>query len=403
MMKSKWVRLIVVLFVVIFGWRIYVKISSAGDKEGAGGGPGGQRGKQAVAVEIGKTAKMDMNDTGTFSGTLIAKNKFIVAPKVSGQLKKLFVNIGDPVKKGQIIAQLDERLYKQEHEKAKAALEMAKATAIQTQDALEISEKELVKEKALLEKNYISQTEYDQANSLFITNRSKNNVAQANVLSSTANLKSAEIELSDTKITADWSDAGQYRVIGEKFVDEGTMLNTGSSIVSIMDINTLIAVIDIIESDYSKIKIGQEAIITTDSYPDEKFRGKIARIAPLLQEASRQARVEIEITNPQNKMKPGMFAKVMISYQQKKNVTVVPLAAICKSKGETGIYTINKKEMKAKFIKVEIGIQSPEFVEIISPMVEGDVVILGQDQLENGKKISLPKAEGKKSGKQRKE
>lgn len=398
-MKNKWLRILIVLFILLFCWRVYNKITSTSQDDKKGVGPRDNKGKQAVAVEIGKIKTMNMSEMGTFSGNLIPKNGFIVAPKISGQLKKLRVNIGDTVKKGQLLAELDDRIYRQDYEKAKAALEIAKANAEQTKNAYEISVKELANQKSLYQKGFISKDEFDQYNLQYISNKAKNDVAQATVSSNKATLKSAEIELSYTKIIADWSDSGKYRVVGERFIDEGSMLTTNTSIVSIVDISTIIAVIDIIESDYTKIRIGQKAVITTDSYPNQQFNGRIARIAPVLQEASRQARVEIEINNVNSKLKPGMFAKVQLTYQQKKNITAIPAAALCKNMDKQGIFLVDKITRKVHFIEIEAGIQNNDFIEVVTPKIHGDVVILGQDQLEDGKKIILPKAERGKSRK----
>jgi RND family efflux transporter MFP subunit len=209
-------------------------------------------------------------------------------------------------------------------------------------------------------------------------------------------LNSAEIQLSYTKVKAEWNDPGNYRVIGEKFIDEGSMLTATTPIVSMLDITTMIAVIDIIESDYAKVKVGEVAQITSDSYPDQVFTGKIARIAPLLDEASRQARVEIEIPNPQSLLKPGMYARVQIIFAQKKNATVIPAAALCMNKKVQGVFLVDLQTKKVKFVEVKTGIQNNDYIEVISPQLSGVVVTLGQDQLDDGKSITLPKPEGKK-------
>ena len=84
---------------------------------------------------------------------------------------------------------------------------------------------------------------------------------------------------------------------------------TNAPIVSILDIHSLTAVIHVIERDYSKVRVGQKVIVTTDAFPGSTFTGKIVRIAPLLKETSRQARVEIEVPNRDRLLKPGMFIR----------------------------------------------------------------------------------------------
>jgi len=390
-MKNKWLWLILALFVLGFGFRIYQK-TQAGKDTGFNG-----KGKQAVPVDTASVKIMDMNDTGRFSGSLAARSQFVVAPKVAGQMSRLKVNIGDVVKKGQVIAELDDRLYRQDVAKAQAALDMAQATAEQSRQALARSEQDDANQQALLAKHYISQDAYNQAHDQYIADKAKNDIAQASLHSAQAALDAAQIELSYTKITADWNGSGS-RVVGERFADEGSLLNAGAAIVSLLDIGTLTAVTDVIESDYNKLKAGMPAAITTDTYPGVTFPGSIARIAPMLQEASRQARVEIEIPNPQGKLKPGMFARVAIVYSHKTNVTAVPLTALCNNQGNRGVFLVNKSAGTVSFVKVQTGIQDGQMVEIISPPLSGIVVTLGQDQLDDGSAISLP---GAKPGKGR--
>jgi len=385
-MKNKWLWIFLLLLAIAVGWRIYSKQGKKTE-----GGLGGRNGRNStvVAVETGKVQTMDLTDSGNYSGSLSAKSSYNVAPKVSGQLTRLYVNIGQSVSKGQLIAELDDRVYAQEVEKAKAAVAIARATAEQTADALTQSERDLADQRELLAKNFISQNEFNQTNSSFIANKARHNVAQASLQSALAALQSAEIQLSYTRIKADWNGGSNSRVIGEKFVDEGTMLNSGSPIVTVLEISTLIAVVSVIEEDYTRLKVGQSVTISTDTWKDLKFPGKVARLAPQLDESSRQARVEVEVANPGLKLKPGMFARVKVDFYTKKAVSAIPAAALYKYQDEEGVFLVNS-DQTVSFVPVQKGIVTAEFIEIVSPELSGEVVTLGQDMLEDGKKIELP-------------
>ena len=384
-MKHKWLWIVLIVLAAAVGWRIYSKQGK--EKDTAGNGRSG-RGSAAVAVETGKILRMDLIETGEYSGSLAARSSYLVAPKVSGQLTRLYVQIGQTVSKGSLIAELDDRLYVQELEKARAAVAMARATEEQTQDALSQSTQDLEDQRELLTKNFISQSEFNLTNSLFITNKAKHNVAQASLQSALAALQAAEVQLSYTKIKADWAGGSNTRVIGEKFVDEGAMLNPGSPIVSVLEINTLIAVVPVIEKDYARLKIGQSAKLSTDTWKELSFPGKVARLAPQLDETSRQARVEIEVPNPALKLKPGMFARVEVDFSIHKNVLAIPSAALYKYHDEEGVFLVNA-DQTVSFIAIQKGIITSEYVEVQAPELYGEVVTLGQDMLEDGKKVSL--------------
>ena len=179
------------------------------------------------------------------------------------------------------------------------------------------------------------------------------------------------------------------------------MLAPNTPIVSIIDIEKLIAAIHVIGRDYPKIQAGQEAVISTDAFSGQTFTGKVVRIAPILKEKSREARVEIEIPNVQKLLKPGMFVRVHIQFDEHDNATVVPVTALLKRNGNQGVFIADLKEKKARFIPVNVGIVNGIQAEVLNPAIKGAVVTLGHHLLEDGASIILP---GKKpdDGAQRK-
>lgn len=346
---------------------------------------GGQAG---VAVVTAFSEPRDLEETGIFTGNLLPRSSYIVAPKISGQLSRLHVNIGQIVGKGQLLAELDDRLIRQELEKAKAAVEIAEANLEQSSNALLLATEELERNRMLLQRSFISQTEFDAINARFIAEKSKSNIAQASLNSAIAAQNSAQLQLSFTKITADWADSATHRVIGERFADEGSQLTAGNPILSLMDISSLIARVDVIEKDYQRIRIGQPARLKLDSYPGEIFQGKVLRIAPMLKENTRQATVEIDIPNPGTRLKPGMFARVEIGYQIRRQVNAVPTTAITKRDGIEGVFVVDQDDRTVQFVAVQTGIKNLDYVEIVSPEINSEVVTLGHDLLEDGRKIS---------------
>jgi len=385
-MKMKYLWIILILITGLLAWQI---ISRINQKKAQDATPGSNRGPGEVVVETARVEYREISDIGNFSGNLSPKSSFLLAPRVSGQLKRLLVDIGQSVSRGQVVAELDDRVFKLELDKAKAAVAVATAQAEQAANALNLSELEFNNQKQLYDKGYISKTQFDQASAQLLSDRSKGNVAKATLNSARAAQTAAEIQLSYTRITADWDGGPATRVIGEKLADEGALLSSGTPVYRIMDISSLIAEIDVIEKDYTRIKTGQTVKLRSDSYPDREFSGKVLRKAPLLAEASRQARVEIEIPNPSQLLKPGMFARVGITFATKQDVLTVPTAALSSFSGKEGVFHINQESMTASFIPLEIGIRGIDFVEVLSPTLEGEVVTLGQDLLDDGSKVSL--------------
>ena len=383
-MKKSLLILIALSILSIIGWKIYQKVNTT--QKGAAR----HRMAYAVPVEIASVQKIKMRDVGFFTGTLFPRSQFIVAPKIAGRLEKLLVNIGDFVKRNQLIAILDDDEYVQRVYQAQAELEVGKANLEESRSNLDIAHREFDRAKTLRQKKIASESELDSAEAQFKAQNAKYKVTLAQVVQKEAALKAAQVYLSYTKICAYWENHGESGVIGERFVDEGAMLAPNTPIVSVLDIGSLTAVIHVIERDYSKVRVGQLAVVTTEAFPNMTFSGKIIRIAPFLKETSRQARVEIEVSNPEGLLKPGMFMRVQIEFSKHDSATVVPLNALTKRSGHQGVFLANTRDMKAHFVSVTLGIINDKWAEVVTPKLTGSVVTLGQHLLEEDSAIILP-------------
>jgi RND family efflux transporter MFP subunit len=171
------------------------------------------------------------------------------------------------------------------------------------------------------------------------------------------------------------------------------MLRANDPIVSVVDLSTVVAVIYVIERDFPEIRLGQRASVTTDAYPDRTFQGTVVRKAPVLKEESRQARVEIEVPNPDGALAPGMFVRAEIQFDEHPDATVVPVSALVRRNGRRGVFLVDREEMTARFMPVRPGIVEGRVAEVSDPPLEGLVVTLGQHLLADGAKIRLPDAE----------
>lgn len=382
---KKFVILVVFLALLgLLGWEVYTKVTAPSTGEGR------PQGKPSVAVEIQPVKTGTIRDVGVFTGTLHPRSRFLVAPKIGGRLESLPVHVGDSIAPGMLVAVLDEGEYAQQVEQARAELEVARAQLEESRSALEIAGRELERVKELRRKKIASESELDAADADFKARQAKHQVALAQVNQKRASLKAAEVRLSYTRIQAGGDGNGALWVVGERFVDEGALLAPNNPIISVLDIGSLIAVVHVIEKDYPKIKTGQGASITAEAFPEERFTGRIVRLAPLLKETSRQARVEIEVPNPEAQLKPGMFVRAEIEFNRHENALLVPESALVRREGVRGVFTVDTDGMKARFIPVKTGIMENDAVEILEPPITEPVVTLGQHLLDDGSAVLLP-------------
>lgn len=387
MKKILWIALVVL--VLLISWRLFQRFTKASETGN------NQRGKSGMAtpVEISPVKITTMQDIGRFGGSLRPLAAYSLAPRVSGRLEKLLVHLGDKVTNGQVVAVLDDAIYQQELEQARAELAVTQAQVEQLRLALKASEGTWNSVKNLFDKNYESQAVMDKADAEHASALAKYNIAQADVQRAQAVFNKAKIQMSYTQIKASWSGGSKTRLVGERFANEGDLLSANSPIMTLVDNSVVIAEIDVIERDYTRIKIGQPVEILTDAYPEQSFPGKLVRLAPVLQEASRQARAEIDIPNTGGLLKPGMFVKVQIVYAQHKNVTTVPIAALVQRDNKTGVFLADKTALTVRFVPLKVGIRDDVNAEVVEPVLTGDVVTLGQEQLQDGGNIKLPQPE----------
>ena len=382
-MKRKSSIAIILISIAVIGWLVYTKMPLS-TKQSAR-----ERGI-SVAVEVTPIRKTLIREVGVFTGTLLPESQFIVAPKIAGRLNKIFIDIGDHVKQGQLIAILEDEEYVQQVDQARAELDVARANREENRSTLNLAQREFERARALREKKIVSESELDAAEAHYKAMLAKQKVAQAQIAQKESELKTAQVRLGYTRITASWENGSTARIVGERFVDEGTMLTANAPIASIIDIRNLTAVIHVIEQDYPRVATDQQAAISTDAYHDLTFRGTIARIAPLLKEAARQARVEVAIPNPENLLKPGMFVRVEIEFARHADATVVPVNALTKQNGQRGIFLADTETMRAKLVPVKVGIISGDMAEILEPAISGMVITVGQHLLEDGAAITVP-------------
>lgn len=384
-MKKALFTVLLVIFAGFFGWRFFWPEPTA-----SGPGPASREGRRAVPVEVTEIRQDTIRDIAQFTGSIRPSSRFVISPKISGRLEELRVDIGDRVENGDLVAVLDSEEYALSVTQAEAELEVSRANQKDAESALEIASRELERTRELRAQRVASEAELDTAKAKYNAASASHEVARASVQQRQAALEAARVRLSYTRIHARWSGGGDdYRVVSEKFIDEGNMLRANDPVVSIVDINTVIARINVIERDFPEIRIGQPATVTTDAYPGKTFDGFVVRRAPVLAEESRQGIVEIEIPNKDLFLAPGMYMRARIEFAKKPDAAVIPASAIVNRGGRIGVFITDEEGQTVTFMPIETGITQAGRVEVTAPDISGRVVTLGQHLLEDGAKIRI--------------
>jgi len=355
-----------------------------------GNAPGEQASqKRAAPVEITPVMRGSIELTRTFSGTLEAAEMFMVAPKVTGRIARLDVDLGDTVERGQVVARLDDEEHAQAVREMQAELAVTKATLTEAERALEITTREHQRVSRLFASGAMSESELDEAEANLLAREAQLQVARARVTKAEAMLAAAKIRLGYTDVTAGWSTGDSSRVVAERMVDEGEIVSENTPLLSIVEIDPIIGVLLVTEKEYSRMTTRQTVSMETDAHPGMTFTGRVSRIAPVFQQSTRQARVEVSVPNEGGLLKPGMFIRATVVMGRKDNAALVPEQALTRRDGKDGLFVLNQDAAKVAWREVRTGISQGGLVEIVSPDLSGNVVTIGQQFLEDGSAVEV--------------
>jgi membrane fusion protein (multidrug efflux system) len=307
-----------------------------------------------VKVEAPKreTIVQSLNLTGDIGPIQQAQ----VFAKVYGNLEAVYVNLGDAVRKGQVLALVDTTELAQQFQEASASFSNASS--------------QYDRAKALKEKGLVSQQDFDNSETAYKVAKS--------------GLDNARTRLDYAKVTAPFSG-----IITKRYYDPGAVLtSTNATLFTLMDIDVMKVLVSVLEKDIPRAKIGTEVIVSVDAYPDKEFTGKLVRLAEAVDLSTRTMAVEVDIPNPDHLLKPGMFGTVSIIIDRKSDAVTVPTQAILRD-GQ-GPYVLVADSSKARRVGVTVGADQSSRTEIREGLDGSESIITtGQQYARDGGQIRI--------------
>ena len=302
-------------------------------------------------VRIAKVTSEDIPQTETYTATVESDVKNDIAPNTPYRIEKIYVDVGDNVRQGQVLVQLDASNLQQ----LKLQVENQKIEFNRTSQLYQVGG--------------ASKAEYDNAK------------LQLDVLST--QLKQL---MQNTQLTAPISG-----VVTARNYDSGDMYNQGQPVLTIEQTNPVKVMVNISEVYYKKVFKGMPVDIELDAYEGETFYGKVTIVYPTVDQSTHTFPVEVTINNSGQRVRPGMFARATVNFGDKNHV-LVPDEALVKQIGAGDRYVYIYKNGKVSYNKVELGKHIGTQYEILSGVNPGeDVVIAGQSRLANGKEVEVVK------------
>jgi len=319
--------------------------------------------KSDTAVTTSVVEKRDMGSLVQATGIIKPKvgAEVKVGARITGKVEHLYANIGDRVKKGQVLVRL-------EQDDLKARSDQAEASYLEAAAGFDKAKTDLERDKPLAKEGYISQQNID-------TLQNVHDIAKARVMRARADQEYAKAQLSYATITAPVSGT-----IASVTTQQGETVAAGlnaPTFITIIDLNKLEVNAYVDETDVGKIGVGQEALFTVDTFADRDFKGKVTAIYPraVLQENVVNYITLISIENSEGKLKPDMTANVTITLKKKKGVLAVPGAAVVREGGKKYVM-LQATDGKPTRREVKTGWKDGTYLEITSGLKEGDVVVV---------------------------
>ncbi|MCC7202673.1 MAG: efflux RND transporter periplasmic adaptor subunit [Nitrospirae bacterium] len=332
-----------------------------------------------------KVGKGYIRETVTATGTVNAVTTVLVGTQVSGTINQIYVDFNSPVKKGQIIAQIDPALFDAQVEQARANLLSSQANMEKAEAALLDAKRTADRNNELFTRNLVARSELDTAETNYETAKAQVTVAKAQIAQTGAALKNAETNLRYTRILSPVDG-----IVVSRSVDVGQTVaasfQTPTLFTIAQDLTKMQIDTNVDEADIGKISMGQDVEFTVDAYPDTPFHGRVLQVrnAPITVQNVVTYDVVIKMENPDLKLKPGMTANVQIITDEKEGVLKIPNAALRFKPADNNKAATPQKgpgvwvteQGKLKRIPVSTGINDGIHTELISgSLTEGQEVI----------------------------
>lgn len=305
---------------------------------------------EAPLVSLVTVHKENVPQVAVYTSTVEPYAKNNIAPQTALRISKINVEIGDFVKAGQVLAVMDDLQLQQ------AELQMKN------------NETEYNRLKGLYEAGGLSKSDLDAIElSYKVSKTNYENLLQNTILRSPIN-----------------------GVVSARNYDKGDLYSMSQPIYTIEQIAPVKLLVGISESEYTKVKKGNEVTITVDAFPGRTFKGTINRIYPTINQVSHTFNVEVTVPNKDYVLRPGMYARVEVCFGSNSNV-VVPDKAVVKQvgSGERFVYVLNE-DGTVTYQNVKLGVREDNRYEILSGLEDGDkVVVEGHARLADGVKVRI--------------
>lgn len=351
------------------------------------------KGAPVPSVQVIKPNREAVSRTLTLPGSVEAFEKAKLYAKVAGYLEEIQVDIGDRVKKGQVLAVLDIPEMAMEYAQVKAELAEAKAQYARAQADYKLQQVISQRSKTLREREAGTEQELDEAQAKYEVAAAGVKLAQARIDNVRAHLGKLETLMEYAKIKAPFDG-----IVTERFVHPGALIQVATSasnvspVVTVQRVDTVRVFVDVPEPDVPAVDRGDPATLVLSAMPEKKFAGAVTRFASALDPSTRTMKVEIDFLNPEGLLRPGMYGNMTLVLESRPEALTLPAPALVTEGGKNFVYVV--EDSRARKVEVATGIDDGIRVEITSGLQGNEaVVVAGASAVTDGGPVRAVKAD----------
>ena len=368
---------------------------------------GGAKAQEPHPVRVVAAAVGPFPRTVTVTGTLAADEEVVAGFKVAGRVSEIAVDLGSPVRRGQVLARLDPTDFRLRVEQSEAALRQVRAglglprdasaesvdpekTALVREARAVLEESRLNRDRTarLSEKNLIARSEVDASQSRLLVAESRYQAAleeirnrQELLAERSSSLALARQQLSDAVLSAPIDGA-----VRERRASVGEYLAAGAPVFGLVRIHPLRLRVAVPERDAPSVRVGQAVRVLLEGDP-AAHAGRVARLSPSIQEQNRTLVVEAEVANQGGKLRPGSFARAEIVVDADRTAVMVPASTVVTFAGLEKVFVV--KDGKAVEKRIRTGRRSGDRVEILEGVAAGEAVVANPGNLVGGTPVTV--------------
>lgn len=382
---------VIIVAAVVFYFIFFKnKAETAGDESSDSAATERKVQEASLPVKVTDAHRGDLIITLKSPGEAVTSMNIVVKAEVGGLIEKLNVEESQHVKRGELLAELDDTEYRLNLERQEAArlkvlsdYLVEKRFSDKGELSIAVDEKGVQEAKDTYEKERqqyrerkISQEEYEKASKNYEMVLIESGEMKEEVLAAAKNLtqneiavKEAQLTLEKTKIRAPFSG-----IVFDIQVSFHERVSAGTELFTLVNIDRIHVQARVLESEIGKMRVGREVDLKFSAYPGKIFKGKVKAISPVVNPDDRTCKVTIDVANPEEEIKPGMHAEVEIAAEIYEDRLLIPQDAVLVRMGRKLAFVV--EEGIAKWRYIEVGIENEDYAEVLDGVKEGETVII---------------------------